>query len=53
MPVARYYFVVRNANRDWHVRAAYIGGGNSEIVETFTTAVAARAFARRKNAASE
>ena len=42
------YYVVKNGARDWHVRFTRFGC-NSEIIETFTNAASARAFAKKKN----
>jgi hypothetical protein len=43
-----YYYVVKNASRDWHVKLTRFGC-NSEIIETFTCSASARAYARKLN----
>ena len=42
------YYVVKNRSRDWAVRFTRFGCA-SDVVETFTTAAAARAYARKLN----
>jgi hypothetical protein len=47
-----YYFAEKESKGRYVVYLKYLGGGNRYPIEEFSTANAARAFVRRRNAAA-